>query len=69
MAAAKESDGLQAIVPVEKLNKIIEETRSIAWEGTVHDIGIGGVTVTVTGALYSILSYVYSYLTTSINPD
>lgn len=65
MAAAKESDGLQAIVPVEKLNKIIEETRSIAWEGTVHDIGIGGVTVTVTGALYSILSYVYSYLTTA----
>jgi len=69
MAAVMKSDDPQAIVAVEKLDKIIEETRtkdaSIAWEGTVHELGIGGVTVTVTGALYSILTYVYSYLTTA----
>jgi hypothetical protein len=69
MAAVMKSDDRPAIVAVKKLDKFIEETRtkdaSIAWEGTVHELGIGGVTVTVTGALYSILTYVYSYLTTA----
>ena len=64
--ADAEAGGLQ--VSVDKLDKFIEKTyekdASIAWEQTVHQIGIGGVTVTVTGAIYSILSYVYSYLKT-----
>lgn len=63
------SGGLQPVVAVDKLADFIEETHardsSIAWEKSVHQLQIAGVTVTVTGSLYAILSYVNTYITTA----
>lgn len=69
MAAAASSSGAKAgpeeLVGIGELLKRTGGKITDVWNTSVHQITIGGVTVTVTGALYVIISYIYSFLTTA----
>ena len=67
-AAASASSSGAAPEPLVGIPELMEKAKTYAtgtWESSVHHITVGGVTVTVTGALYAIISHLYSYLTTA----